>query len=95
MRPLNLPERQLVKPASGAAVAIHRSFQVSLSYLWISDAFAHVAVSDMANTVTLSDIQLTNALGPCAICAAGVLLPPVGFPTASTEAKRVDILQVQ
>ena len=82
------------KPVGGAAVTIRGCFQVTLSFLWISDAFAHIALSEMANTVTVTDVQLSNAFGPCAVCAAGAIGPPVGLPNPNTNRTRVDILQV-
>ena len=71
-------------------MVLRHTFQTSLNNLWISNAFAHVAMSEMANTITMADIQLTNAFGPCAICLAGALLPPVGLPSANTDGTRVD-----
>lgn len=84
----------MTKPTNGAAVVVRRSFQITVSYVWIANAFAHVALSEFANTVTMADMQLTNAFGPCAICVAGALLPPVGLSSADTDQTRVDILQI-
>jgi hypothetical protein len=81
-------------PTNGAAVAIRASFQVTLSYLWIADAFVHIAVSEFANTITVADLQLSNAYGPCSICAAGGISEPVGLPSANKNGTRVDILQI-
>jgi hypothetical protein len=97
-------------PLGGAAIAIRgSSFQVTLSFLWITEVFAHVALSDFANTVTLSDMQISNAYGPCAICAAGWLPPPVGTSSGTSvgtprpdatggaaggSSSRVDVLQI-
>uniref|UniRef100_A0A7S2FP30 Right handed beta helix domain-containing protein n=1 Tax=Haptolina brevifila TaxID=156173 RepID=A0A7S2FP30_9EUKA len=42
----------------------------------------------------MADMQLTNAFGPCAICVAGILLPPVGLFSTDTHGTRVDIVQI-
>lgn len=81
-------------PTTGSAVVLRGTFQTTLSFLWMSDAFAFVAMSEMANTITIADVQIYNAYGPCAVCAAGAILPPVGLPSADTNRTRVDVLQM-
>ena len=139
-------------PTNGAAVVVRDCFQTTLSFLWISEAFAHIAMSEFANTITITDLQvrlqpphqlppppllqpaslqrlgfksdhsapmttqhslrtgaptsppdrpsarcplqLSNAHGPCSICAAGGIGPPVGLPSANMNRTRVDILQI-
>eukprot|EP01043_Picozoa_sp_COSAG02_P044871 COSAG02_NODE_4048_length_5862_cov_18.270692_7_plen_571_part_00 len=83
-----------IRPESGAAVTIRNSFATTLQFLWIDSVFAHVAMSEMANTITILDSQLISAFGPCSVCAAGGIGPPVGIPSANFNQTRVDILQM-
>ena len=83
-----------IVPTSGAAVTIRGSFATTLSDLWIEGVFAHIAASEMANTITILDSQFISAFGPCSICAAGGIGPPVGLPSANFNGTRVDILQI-
>eukprot|EP01048_Picozoa_sp_COSAG05_P018923 COSAG05_NODE_2859_length_2562_cov_279.182704_2_plen_429_part_00 len=83
-----------IMPVSGAAVTIRQSFATTLNNLWISHVFAHIAMSEMANTITVLDSQLISAFGPCAVCAAGGIAPPVGLASANMNRTRVDILQM-
>lgn len=83
-----------VYPQSGAAITIRRSFSTTLQFLWIDSVFAHVAMSEMANTITILDSQFISAFGPCSVCAAGGIGPPVGLATANFNRTRVDILQM-
>ena len=53
-----------------------------------------LSVSEFANTITVLDMQFGNAYGPCSICAAGEIPPPVGSAMGQVHGSRVDILQV-
>lgn len=83
-----------IRPTSGAAITIRSSFATTLQFLWIDSVFAHVAMSEMANTITILDSQFISAFGPCSVCAAGGIGPPVGIPSANFNHTRVDILQM-
>ena len=83
-----------ITPTSGSAVAVRRSFAVTLRNLWIESVFAMVAISEMANTITILDSQFISAFGPCSVCAAGGIGPPVGLDSADFNRTRVDILQM-
>ena len=83
-----------IRPEAGAAITIRNSFSTTLQFLWIDSVFAHVAMSEMANTITILDSQLISAFGPCSVCAAGGIGPPVGLPSANFNHTRVDILQM-
>ena len=72
-------------PTNGAAIAIRGCFQTTLTFLWVYDVFAHVAMSEMANTITITDRQFSNVFGPCSICAAGGIGPPVGLWVGSNK----------
>jgi hypothetical protein len=89
-----VPYTSTILPNTGAAVTIRQSFAITLHDLWITRVYAHVAMSEFANTITIRDSQFISAFGPCAICAAGGIGPPVGLTNANFNRTRVDILQI-
>ena len=63
-------QRQLewkMVPSSGAAIAVRRSFQVTLSNLWIESVYRAVWITTFANTITFLDSQISNVFGDCGV----------------------------
>lgn len=61
-------------PSSGAAITVRRSFQVTLSNLWIDSVYRALWITTFANTVTLLDSQLSNVFGDCGSSLCSLLL---------------------
>lgn len=74
-----------IAPAAGASIVLKHTFQVTLAELWISGVWEMVRASDFANTITILDSQLSDAYGPCGICASG---------GGDNNGTRVDIVQI-